>query len=535
MRKNIATNLKWRSGMNRVLAIIGCALFAVSFPSPAAAQDIWVGKDGNIRNIDTRAMIIDQGELYLATKNEIYRSRDAKDKWEPIFSLPAGENEISCLGGGAKNILAGTRRGLFRSQDYGRTWRNVFRTIIPGKNSVLCIEVLKYNPRKVFIGTERGIFASEDSGNSWQDISGCIKGRRVNSIALNKDCAFARADDGLYFRKDELSAWERIYIRHVAEDTAEDVLEEMPDDAEEAGAAVVSCLMLKGPRLYAGVGKKIIFSDDNGKSWQDFSSEGLAGIVTYVACVKKDDALYCATNKGIYEFKNGRWMELYKGMDKVSTVNSIVSGDDEEKALWALTDKGLYKLESGRYAVDQYIDVERNLKSLKIIFDSEPSFKDLQQAAMKFGEVDPDKIKKWRSEARLRALLPKVSLGLDSNRSTNSEIYTSATRDYVVMGPEDASSGLDVSISWELADLIWSDDQTNIDVRSRLSTQLRNDILDDLRRAYYERRRLQFELMHSPTKDAKARFEKEMHVQELTQAIDDLTGNYLSEHTKKGM
>jgi hypothetical protein len=95
------------------------------------------------------------------------------------------------------------------------------------------------------------------------------------------------------------------------------------------------------------------------------------------------------------------------------------------------------------------------------------------------------------------------------------------------------SKGFDVSVSWELGDLIWSDDQTNIDVRSRLTTQLRNDVLDDLRRAYFERKRLQFELMSYPPKDLKARFDKELRVQELTQAIDDLTGNYLSKHIRR--
>ena len=36
----------------------------------AYSQGIWAGKDGNIRNVDARAMIIDEDQLYLATKNE---------------------------------------------------------------------------------------------------------------------------------------------------------------------------------------------------------------------------------------------------------------------------------------------------------------------------------------------------------------------------------------------------------------------------------------------------------------------------------
>ena len=48
-----------------------------------------------------------------------------------------------------------------------------------------------------------------------------------------------------------------------------------------------------------------------------------------------------------------------------------------------------------------------------------------------------------------------------------------------------------------------------------------------------KRKRLQYELISSPPLDAKLRFEKELRIQELAQAIDDLTGNYLSEHTRK--
>ena len=68
----------------------------------------------------------------------------------------------------------------------------------------------------------------------------------------------------------------------------------------------------------------------------------------------------------------------------------------------------------------------------------------------------------------MKALVPKLSFGLDNHRSTNSTIYTSATKDYVATGPDDFYNALDVSVSWDLGNLIYSDDQTNIDVRSRL-------------------------------------------------------------------
>jgi photosystem II stability/assembly factor-like uncharacterized protein len=516
--------------MQRLNAIITGVVFVIASAMTSMAQEIWVGKDGNIRGIETRAIVVDQGGLYLATPNEIYHAKDIKDKWQSVFSLPAGENEIICLGARSRNILAGTKRGLFRSQDGGGAWKNVFRTIMPEKNNIKCIEISRYNWRKVMIGTGRGIFYSEDFGDRWLDISGPLKGRCVNAIAMNKDSTYASADSGLYFRKDAKSAWVRIFVQGMAKDESGDDIQEEEQYTEGVSGSDISCLMLKNNRIYAGLGKRIIFSDDNGKTWAGFSCEGLSGLISALAASDKDNRMYCATTKGVFEFNDARWMELYKGADRQFSVNGIVASY-ENGGLWALTDKGLYRLESGRYASDEYIDVERNLKSLKVIFDNEPYYSELQKAAMRFAEVDPEKIRRMRSEARLKALLPKVSFGVDKSRSTNSEIYTSATKDYVVMGPDDEDNGFDISISWELADFIWSDDQTNIDVRSKLTTQLRNDILDDLRRAYYERKRLQFELITAPPKDMKIRFDKEMRVRELGQAIDDLTGNYLSEHT----
>lgn len=471
---------------------------------------------------------------YLATKNDIYRADDGKDRWRTVFSLPAGGNEINSLAGNSKNIFAGTKRGLYRSQDCGKSWRDVFRTVLPEKNNVLCVDVSRYDPWKVAIGTQRGVFLSRDAGDRWKDVSGTLKNRKVKAIALNKTIIYAAADGGLYLKRDDVSDWERIYVRSAAEKIETEETED-PGSVERDEGVEVNCLAFRGARVYAGVGKGIVYSDDEGKTWSALPCEGLAGTLIHMAASVKSDKLYAATTKGVFEFVNDktRWLELYKGADRAWIVNRIIFDGSDEKYIWALTDKGLYRLENGRYAGDQYIDIERGLKSIKIMDDNEPTYRELQQAALRFNEVGPEKIRKWRSESRVKALFPKVSVGMDNNRSSNTEIYTSATKDYAVVGPEDFTNGFDMSVSWDLAGLIWSDDQTNIDVRSRLNTQLRNDILDDLRRSYYERKRLQFELMTNPPQDVKARFDKEMRIQELGQSIDDLTGNYLSDHMKK--
>ncbi len=515
--------------MKVAFAVILVVMLAV----PAYSQELWVGKDGNIRNVDSRAMVSDGNLLYLATRNEVYKGTAGNEKWESIFSLAAGDNEVTCLTGRGKNILIGTKRGIFRSEGGGKAWRNVFRTLFADKSNIISLDTSKYDLKKVAAVTAKGIFLSYDLGEHWKDISGNLKNKSLHCIALNKELIYVGGEDGLYVKKEDSDAWERICARSTPERPEGEESEEPAEEPEYRGA--VNCIAVKGASVYIGIDEKILYSETGGKDWRDFERQGLGGVINDIIISKKEDKLYCATSKGVFEFdkETSRWRELYKGMDRIRAVNDIELAGEEGRSLWALTEKGVYKFEPGKYTGNQYTDIENSLKTFKIIFDGEPTYTQLAKAAMKFNEVSPDKIAKWRKAAQVRALMPKVSLGMDKHQSTNYEIYTSATRDYVTSGPDDIYNALNFSVSWDLSNLIWSDDQTNIDVRSRLTTQLRNDILDDLRRTYYERKRLQFEIMQSPPQDQRLLFEKQMRIRELTQEIDDLTGNYLTENMRK--
>ncbi|MDO8525567.1 MAG: hypothetical protein Q7S07_03665, partial [Candidatus Omnitrophota bacterium] len=388
---------------------IFAGLFVIALIAPVHAQEIWAGKDGNIKNVAARAMVIEDGGAYLATPNAIYRIGDISqgDKWEEVFSLPAGGNEINSLDGIGKNILVGTRRGLFRSDDDGRNWRNVFRTIIPEKNNILSIDISRYNSKKIVISTAKGVFLSEDSGSRWADISANLKNKRIKRAALNKDVIYAAGDDGLYIRKADEAAWGRLYVSASSgsadSGNSEETQESPPEEIEASNA--VNCVKVKGSRIYIGVSKSIFYSDDEGRSWQSLPRYGLAGTVNYILPSRKTEKIYCATTKGVFEFndKKDAWVELYKGMDKTLNVTCLLFCDEKELALWAVTEKGLYKIDVGRYSADQYIDIERNLKTIKVSFDSEPSFRELQHAAMKFGDVSPEKIKNWQRDSRIKA------------------------------------------------------------------------------------------------------------------------------------
>ncbi|MFH1413878.1 MAG: hypothetical protein ABIG56_03440, partial [Candidatus Omnitrophota bacterium] len=81
---------------------------------------------------------------------------------------------------------------------------------------------------------------------------------------------------------------------------------------------------------------------------------------------------------------------------------------------------------------------------------------------------------------------------------------------------------------------IWNNDQTSIDVRSRLMVQLRDDILDEVTKIYFERLRVINEINSLSITEKKRRFEKELRLRELTAYLDGLTGGYFSDYIRKG-
>lgn len=166
-------------------------------------------------------------------------------------------------------------------------------------------------------------------------------------------------------------------------------------------------------------------------------------------------------------------------------------------------------------------------------FSGEPGIQDAQEAAIRYAEVHKEKIDEWRKGAKHKALLPTLSVGVNRDMKSTSEIYTSATRSYWEIGPNDTVTGWDVNLSWDLGDLIWNNDQNSIDVRSRLMVQLRDDILNEVTRLYFERRRLQVELLTNPPANLSHRLDKELRLQELTAGLDALTGGWFSKYLFK--
>jgi len=166
--------------------------------------------------------------------------------------------------------------------------------------------------------------------------------------------------------------------------------------------------------------------------------------------------------------------------------------------------------------------------------------KDVQKIAIEYAEVSPGKIRRWRERARWKAMLPKLTVNFSESIDENVELYKSATTSYSIIGPKEKDKDWGVGLNWDLSDLVWNDAQTSIDVRSKLMVQLRDEILEDVTRIYFERKRLVNEVKETEAKITDdggpetrgVLSEKALRIEELTAYLDALTGGAFSGNGK---
>jgi hypothetical protein len=335
---------------------------------------------------------------------------------------------------------------------------------------------------------------------------------------------------GGVFRLTE-NSWERIFVAKPNEATEQSDDEE--DQDEDEMASEIRYLAGEKDNLYLATTIGIYRSRDQGQTWGALSESGLLRkkVKFLLATVK---GVYAANQSGVFIYQNGHWEELSLGL---ACADIRFLALDKEENLYAACDKGLFRADLKRREENSVANARRE------DIRGEPDINTVQQAAIEYAEVQPEKILRWRKQAAKRALLPKVTLSMDRDidRTASSTLWGTYSSNGVAgryfAGPDDVTRydnrNFGVSVTWELGDLIWSEDQTSIDVRSRLMVQLRDDVLDEVTKLYFERLRVKMELDNLSFTERKKISEKELRLKELTAYLDGLTGGFFSAQLEK--
>ena len=397
-----------------------------------------------------------RGTVYAADEKVLYRKEDGGDIWTAVFSTEINDDRINFVRAMEQVIFVCTKNGVFTSSDGKTPWKKIFKGMGSKENNVSHIAFSKDN--RLYLATSAGLFISSGNGLGWarDDLGGAGSG--LKWVEFLNDEIFVAAEKGVY--KNSGEGWKRTFV------TAREDAEYDTESADESLVAIkpVNSITIAGDNVFLATDSGIFISGDKGETWQDFVSTGLTSLKAKRVLFK--DTLYALTDKGVFIFSDADklWHGLYKGM-ATRQVNSIVL--DSNGNAWVATRKGLYK--SGKYVAAKFIaddNFEKEKQDFLQQFVKEPGINEVQEAAIKYAEVHPDKIKKWRESANKRALLPNISIGAD-RYLTDYWHWDSGTNPDTLQKGKDAVSW-DVTMSWDMGELIWNEDQTSIDARSKL-------------------------------------------------------------------
>jgi photosystem II stability/assembly factor-like uncharacterized protein len=511
-----------------VLAVVVLFIFA-SVVSVFAKDIIWDDIGGE--NLNLRTVLVNSGNprsIYIGSNNAVLKSVDDGANWRNILSVRGQNKAVNFLlfdPQDKKSVYAATGNGLFYSANQGKDWKRIFRGKNYLENECTALAVL---PAALYLGTKGGLFVSKDKGHSWYKETTKLGNTYILAIAYSlkePDDIYVVCADGVFKSKDSGQSWERTFVASPTENGNE--TEEINEDQDEAerfsSIRYISIDPNNANYLYLATLRGVYRSQDKGQNWESLSSYGLFNRDVRFLLVSSESRLYAVTKSGVFEYMNNRWHELSLGL-VVDDIRFLAS--DKQNNLYAACDKGLFKTRV------EYCANKRQDNPISLYYKNEPNISEVQQAAIKYAEVEPGKIMRWRKQAAKKALMPRVSVGLDRNVT---DLWhweggsTTKINDDILRRGRD-SIEWDVTLSWDLSELIWNDDQTSIDVRSRLMVQLRDDILDEVTKLYFERIRVKMEMDSLTIEDRKKRFEKELKLKELTASLDALTGGYFSSH-----
>lgn len=189
---------------------------------------------------------------------------------------------------------------------------------------------------------------------------------------------------------------------------------------------------------------------------------------------------------------------------------------------------------------------EPTLEEVMGHFEHEPSIREVQHAAIRYAEINPAQFAEWRRNVRGRGLWPELlqfTVGHDTDDdegySRSKTIGISGGTAY--LGPDDEAWDWDtdndwdyeVRMRWNLQDYCFHNDALKISSETEKQVELRQEILENITKLYFDRRRLQVETVLQPNVPIALKVKRQLQLEEFTAAIDAMTGGFFSDALKR--
>jgi len=452
---------------------------------------------------------------YIGTAGGVFRTGNGGETWEKI-KLPSSILNVKDIAflGGAVYIL--TQKGIYQKEPGINTkWK-----LIPTKSRIKGIASNGNN--KVLSWSNTNLYYLKE--DVWIALSKEMTWKYINDVTCSENKIFVASSGRIFSSLDDGATWEKVFIlKSFTEEEFIPKVEEGEVGVKEIGNVDYS--PISGLTVSTVKGIFVIHDSEIAR----IDTSGLpSGKVRWA--VNSLGNIFASTPKKVFYYhgKEKKWRVVFEKPEGGKIISLALSLDnDTREVLWVLTEDVL-----GKIKVDDMIRSAK-ITAVKDNPKKEPSILEVQRMAIEYAEVSPEKIETWRRGARWKAFMPRLSVSFSESIDDNVEIYKNSNLSYIVRGPKERDTDWGVDLTWDLSDLVWNNDQTSIDVRSRLMVQTRGEILEDITRIYFERKRLLDEFGGLSPEKLTEHSKKQLRIMELTAYIDAFTGGKFSESLYK--
>lgn len=165
-------------------------------------------------------------------------------------------------------------------------------------------------------------------------------------------------------------------------------------------------------------------------------------------------------------------------------------------------------------------------QTLRRLERDEPTVEMVRAAVRKHASVDPKRARSAGSRAKTAGWLPTIALQLRRSLARDEDLAPRSLEPIKIDLGDDLV--LEARASWNLGRLVFDDAELRaLRDEARLISE-RLDLETTVTRLYYERRRVQMELVLAPSQVPSDMFKRQLTIDELSATLDALSGGYFS-------
>jgi hypothetical protein len=505
--------------------------------------------------------------------------------WELIYQ--PRQRSVKSIASNKERLFIGTGNGILTSINEGKTFEDFgTENLQKDENGNSSVNWIDFNEEKnlIYIATSSGIYYSDIDNADWKLFfkNTINDSASVNSFTIDKNKMYISSNTGVWkcSLNENKETCNRInegikadpvsgnYIAHFLLNAKGDLIlgtstgvysfdkknkkwtdisggiQELPD-----GRINVRHLLASNNNIYSACGSGIYLFDSENKKWINYSdglSSNTEGFQETYYLDKIKGTIYVATSNGIYYLDNGKWINYSGGLRNYEGIKAAYWLKEHNGKLYSATNEGLFAISLNKEPESKITLKGRIETDYENLNKTEPDVIDVQSQALKFASLPTsDDYKRYRLQARIRNLIPRVGFDINSNNSVLDyyQFQKGITSNTSPANTFDAnktlrsqSDGVDVkqlSVLWNTNNLIYDDEIKEILNQARLTANIRENILDDVTRLYFQRRELQLESYISPVTDQKEKLKKELEIASITGQLDSRTGGWFSKEIER--